>query len=111
VRRISYAETVLGTDEHLGDLLLEYAALLARTSSADTVTVPCRIHGGEVEPVSILVGPASQIAAWSDDEPFGADVSSAVADLERRIADAGGATRPEPEAIGPGSLDDFDELA
>ncbi|MBW4040941.1 MAG: hypothetical protein HIU86_02270 [Acidobacteria bacterium] len=111
MRRISYAETVLGTDERLGDLLLEYAALLARTSSADTVILPCRVGAGEVEAVSILVGPASQIAAWSDDEPFGVDVSAAVADLERRIAVAGGTPRTAPGSIGPGALDDFDELA
>ncbi len=111
MRRISYAETVLGTDERLGDLLIEYAELLARTSSADTVTLPCRVGAGEVESVSILVGPASQIAAWSDDEPFGADVRAAVADLERRIAVAGGGTEPSTESIGPGGIDDFDELA
>lgn len=110
MRRISYAETVLGTDERLGDLLLEYAAVLARFNSADTVTLPCRIGGGAVEAVSILVGPASQIAAWTDDEPFGSDVSTAIADLERRIALVGGA-KPTPEPIGPGAIDDFDELA
>ena len=111
MRRISYAETVLGTDERLGDLLIEYAELLARTGSADTVTLPCRVGAGEVESVSILVGPASQIAAWNDDEPFGADVRSAVVDLERRIAIAGGGTQPATGSIGPGALDDFDELA
>jgi hypothetical protein len=111
VRRISYAETVLGTDERLGDLLIEYAALLARTSSADTVTLPCRVGGGAIEPVSILVGPASQIAAWNDDEPFGADVRSAIVDLERRIAIAGGCTEPWGGCNGPGAIDDFDELA
>jgi hypothetical protein len=111
VRRISYAETVLGTDERLGDLLLEYAAILARSSSADTVTIPCRIGDGDVEAVSILVGPASQIAAWTDDEPFDADAGPAIEDLERRISAVRGGVQPAEEPIGPGALDDFDELA
>ena len=111
MKRISYAETILGTDERLGDLLLEYAAILARSSSADTVTLPCRVKGGAVEPVSILVGPASQIAAWTDDETFDGDVREAVADLERRIAVLGGGSGPTDEPIGPGAIDDFDDLA
>ena len=111
MKRISYVEMILGTDERLGDLLLEYAAILARSSSADTVTMPCTIEGRAVEPVSILVGPASQIAAWTDDEPFDVDVSVAIADLERRIAVASGGAGPTDGPICPGAIDDFDDLA
>lgn len=109
MRRIAYAQTVIGTDEHLADLVLEYATLLARSNSADTVVVPGRIGGGDIEPVSILVGPASQMTAWSDAEPFSGDVTAAVADLERRIAAVG--PRGGSGSIGPGAIDEFDDLA
>jgi hypothetical protein len=109
MRRIAYAQTVIGTDEHLADLVLQYATVLARKGSADTVVVPARVADGPVEAVSLLVGPASQITSWSDEEPFEADVSEAVADLEARIAAAvgGGAA----DGIGPGAIDEFDDLA
>lgn len=111
MRRISYAEQVMGTDERVGALLIQYAAMLARSSSADTVSIPCRIGTQEIESVSVLIGPASQMASWSDDEPFEADVSAAVADLEHRIASLRGRGDSGPEAIGPGAIDEFDELA
>ncbi|GAA2751601.1 hypothetical protein [Amnibacterium kyonggiense] len=109
MRRISYAQTVIGTDEHLADLVLQYATVLARAGSADTVVVPGRVADGPVESVSLLVGPASQITSWSDAEPFDVDVSDAVADLERRIASATGGSHADE--IGPGAIDEFDDLA
>jgi hypothetical protein len=111
VRHIAYAEAEIVTDDRLADLLLEYATLLARSNSADTVTIPGRVGTGEVERVAILVGPASQITAWGDDEPFGEDVSTAVADLERRIRSVSHAIATSGEPDGPEGIDDFDELA
>lgn len=110
MKRISYGQTVIGTDDRVGDLLLQYATLLARAGSADTVIIPSRIGTGAVEPMSVLVGPASQITAWSDDTPFDGDAGDAVADLERRIAAASGAD-PSDGGPGPGAIDDFDDLA
>jgi hypothetical protein len=110
VKRISYAETVFGTDDRVADLVLEYARLLARRGSADTVTVPGRVGDGAVEPVSLLVGPASQITAWRDPEPFDGDVSAAVADLEGRIRALGAETEPYGPDEPGGGVDDFDEL-
>ena len=110
MRRIAYAQTVIGTDEHLADLVLRYAAALARAGSADTVVMPGRVGDGPVEPVSMLLGPASQITSWSDDEPFDADVSGVVADLERRIARRTGSDDSE-QGPGPGAIDEFDDLA
>lgn len=111
MRHIAYAEAEFATDDHVGTLLLEYATLLARAGSADTVTVPGRIGSGDVQAVSVLVGPASQITAWSDDEAFGADVSEAVADLEQRIRAATGEISASDRGTGPEGIDEFDELA
>lgn len=110
MRHISYAETLFSTDDRVAELLLEYAALLARAGSADTVTVPGRVSTGNVEPVSVLIGPASQITAWGDDEPFGEEVSGVIADLEQRIRAATASIASSDEPDGPG-LDDFDDLA
>lgn len=110
MRHISYAETVFATDDRVADLLLEYATLLARTGSADTVTVPGRIGRRNVEPVSVVVGPASQITAWGDDEPFGEDVDDAVAGLRQRIRTVTSPIASSDEPDGPG-LDEFDDLA
>lgn len=111
MRHISYAEAHFATDEQVADLVLDYATVLARQGSADTVTVPGRIGAGGIEPVSILVGPASQITAWSDDEPFGQDVSATVADLQRRIHAATADIVPSVEQDSSGGIDAFDDLA
>jgi hypothetical protein len=111
MRHISYAESTFTTDEQLATLLLEYATLLARASSADTVTIPGRVGDGEVEQVALLVGPASQIASWSDDEPFGVDVTRARADLERRIQAMTNPIGSSDGPDGPEGFDEFDELS
>jgi len=111
MRHISYAETLFATDERVGALVMEYAAVLARAGSADTVTVPGRRGEGGVEPVEILVGPASQITTWSDDEPFGVEVGRVVDDLERRIRHATADAPTSELPVPPGAIDDFDDLA
>ena len=111
MKRIQYAEREFGTDDRLADLVLEYAALLARSNSADTVTIPGRFGTGEVEEVSLLIGPASQITARSDREAFGGDASAATADLERRIRRLSSNIGDSSEGLGPGAIDDFDDLA
>lgn len=110
MKRVAYAEQTFGTDEHLADLVLEYARLLARGDSSDTVTVPGRTEAGRIEPITLLIGPASQITAWPEDGAFDADVSEAVADIEHRIRTRTTNIAVSEEDPGP-SLDDFDDLA
>lgn len=111
MRYISYSETAFATDDLVADRLLAYATILARSGSADTVVVPGRIRDRPVEAVSVLVGPASQITSWGDDEPFGEDVAEAVADLDRRIREASAAGIKPSDEIPPGGIDEFDDLA
>jgi hypothetical protein len=110
VKRVSYAESTFGTDDHLADLVLEYARVLAREGASDTITIPGRIGTGEIEPISLLVGPASQITAWAEQGPFGGEVQEAVMDLERRIRALTASIEPSPDDPGA-SLDEFDDLA
>ena len=111
MKRIGYAERDFGTDDHLADLVLEYAALLARSNSADTVTIPGRFGTGEVEEISLLIGPASQITAWPVADEFGGDVRAATADLEGRIRRMSSSIGSSTDGLGPARIDDFDELA
>ena len=107
MKRIAYSETEVATDDHLADLVLQYATLLARSGGADTVVFPGIVHGGFVESVSMLIGPASQLTAWQDGEPFPGDVTDAVAELDRRIGLLSAGIAPEDAE--DGSFDDFDE--
>jgi len=110
VKRIAYAEQSFATDDHLADLVLEYARLLAHGESSDTVTVPGRTEAGRIEPITLLIGPASQITAWPEDGPFDADVADAVLDIEHRIRARTTNIVSSEEDPGP-ALADFDDLA
>jgi hypothetical protein len=91
MRQIKYAGGSFVTDDAVAEVLVEYAAELARAGSAEAVSVPVwRDH--RVDEIELLVGPASQILvepsegapdAASVDE-FGADTF--VDDLRGRIA-------------------------
>jgi hypothetical protein len=109
VKRVAYSEQTFGTDDHLADLVLEYARLLAHGESSDTVTVPGRTEEGRIEPITLLIGPASQITAWPEEGPFDADVSEAVQDIEHRIRTRTTNIATSQEDPGP-SLDAFDDL-
>jgi hypothetical protein len=86
VKRISYADSKIATHDRVADLVLEYAKILARTESADTVTIPYRTDAGELAEVTMLIGPASQVtASTDDDDDFPGDPGAAIAELEERI--------------------------
>lgn len=110
MKRVAYAEQSFGTDDHLADLVLEYARLLAHGDSSDTVTVPGRTEAGAIEPITLLIGPASQITAWPEEGPFDVDVSAAVLEIEHRIRARTTNIATTDEDPGP-SLDAFDDLA
>ena len=109
MKRVAYAEQVFETDDHLADLVLEYARLLAHGDSSDTVVVPGRTEEGRIEPITMLIGPASQITAWPVDGALGVEVADAVADLEHRIRARTTFIAADDEP-GP-ALDEFDPLA
>jgi len=112
MKHIAYTETVIETDGRLADLVLEYAKVLARSGTADTIRIPYRAENGAIEEMTMLVGPASQITAWGDedDDGLGTAADDAAAELERRIrvsTDSVVPTDGEPPTAG---MDDFDDL-
>ena len=86
MKRIAYAEEWLTTDDRVADLVLEYARALARSETADTITIPV-VEGNLVRHAQFLIGPASQIIVVESDEPspVGLEADIAVADLEARL--------------------------
>lgn len=109
MKRIAYAEAIVGTDARIAELVLEYATLLARAGQADTVVIPAVQGSGGLQHVSMLLGPASQITVFEDDEPFAGDAREAVADLERRVRTMTTSIATTPDE-GPVGLDDLDDL-
>jgi hypothetical protein len=112
VKHIAYTDTVIDTEGRLADLVLEYAKVLARTGSADTISIPYRAESGAIERITMLVGPASQLTSWGEDdgERLGPDADAAAGELERLIrARTPGfvATEADP---GGAAIDDFDDL-
>lgn len=69
MKRISYANGDLLTDDAIADALMEYARVLAIVGSADVVTFPGIDRGGDVREVQLVIGPASQLLSTSTDEP------------------------------------------
>lgn len=91
----------LATDDRIADLLMEYAAVLGRIDSTDTVVLPVA-RGGQVEEASILLGPASQITITelheeADEHVVLPDVEKVVQDLEQRIRHASGDVPVPPD--------------
>jgi hypothetical protein len=98
MRRISMAGSdVAVTDERIADLVLEYANLLGRARTTDTVTLPVAEDGFASE-ASLLLGPASQIAVTANDylhleRVRLPGVDDVVQDLQARIARLTGSGR------------------
>ncbi len=111
MKHIAYTDTVIDTDGRLADLVLEYAKVLAHTNSADTISIPYRAESGAIERITMLVGPASQLTTWGDDDGdgLGDAADEAVEELHRLIRErTPGFVAAEPAAPGE-AIDDFDE--
>jgi hypothetical protein len=114
MKRISYSGEVLVTGDEIADALVEYAAVLARADSSDSVTIPTLTDSG-LHPVTFLIGPASQIVVTDDDEHDGEKLvdQAVVDDLNTRARHVGPqhgtytAAEDQPES----SLDDFQDFA
>jgi hypothetical protein len=102
LKRISMAGSdVAVTDAGLADLVLEYAMLLGRAGTTDTVAIPV-VHDGVASEVDLLIGPASQIVLSESDEAPSAEVEhpaidGLVEELQHRIDRISGRAHPAPD--------------
>ncbi|SMH39727.1 hypothetical protein SAMN06295885_1693 [Rathayibacter oskolensis] len=84
MRRIHYAEESIVTGDDIAFAVIEYARMLAMTSTADTVEVPT-LHDEAVRRVRMLLGPASQMLVSEEHTPAVEIVDETlVADLRSR---------------------------
>jgi hypothetical protein len=104
----------LATDDRIADLLMEYAAVLGRENTTDTVELPVA-RGGHVEQASILLGPASQITITelhdeAEEQVRLPGVVEVVADLRRRIDRYSGEHTVVPEDVPDTSSEAFPDF-
>lgn len=85
MRRIHYASGTLLTGDAIADVVVRYAAALAKRGLAIEVDVPVLDEAGETSSALLLLGPASQILA--EHEPADDDLEDAefVAGTEKAI--------------------------
>jgi hypothetical protein len=102
MKHVMYAEKSLLLGDEVVDLMMEYAVLLARQSSADSVDVEAIGTDGDQVTATFLIGPATIMVAETARSPFPEpDNDSAEAYLKEQI----GLIKTPPLAHG---LDGFD---
>jgi hypothetical protein len=100
LKRIAMAGAdVAVTDERIAVLVIEYAKLLGRAGTTDTVVLPV-VADGVADEALLLLGPASQITVTSNHDPnlegIRLPTTDQVADdLTARIKALTGAIRPD----------------
>jgi hypothetical protein len=103
VKELSYADQHIVTSDQIADRVLEYAKLLGRANTADTLSLPAVNASGDVHTVDLLIGPASQITAVAADADLAEIASSAtLADIDQRIR----AVQPERAVVGEAAVAD-----
>lgn len=86
MKRLSYSDEFLVTDDEVAELVLEYAAALARTADSDVVHIPVVDSAGRETVAALVLGPASEIVALHEErEPVELDVRSTLESLQGRI--------------------------
>lgn len=85
MKRITYAGGSIVTGDRLADIVMDYAAALARADLADHVRVPALTPDERIVHYDLLIGPASQLIAEPIDIPVEELVDEAlVTELEQR---------------------------
>jgi hypothetical protein len=86
VKQITYAESSWLVGDDTADAIIEYAVLLARIESADSVRVAAISADGREHEVTLLIGPATMMTAEAVDleieEP---DNTVAIAEIYQRM--------------------------
>jgi hypothetical protein len=85
MKRLSYVDRSIITEDRASDAVLEYAQLLALRGKSDVIAVPAVTHDGSPMTVDLLIGPASQLIAEPDDSQATLDVEAFLADVTARV--------------------------
>ena len=105
---IHYGQDKLVTGDEIADALVRYAEFLAMAGLAATVDIPVLDADGNVVMASVLLGPASQIVALSEDTDASEVIDEElVADLAARTKKIGPAKATATESPEDQSLARF----
>lgn len=112
MRELHYIDDVLIVDEEVCLAVFEYAVALARSGSADLITIPI-LWNGSREESNVVLGPSSQLFCTPTRvDAAGVDLSDAdlAAELRRRTAMLGPTSAvalPTDEGLSGTLLEDF----
>jgi hypothetical protein len=85
MKRVSYAGVSFLTTDGVADALLRFVAALGLRHNAETVEIPAVGDRGDMVPVQLVIGPASELVSMPEtsdmDEP---DTSAVITSLNRR---------------------------
>ncbi|MCU1440994.1 MAG: hypothetical protein JWP85_1991 [Rhodoglobus sp.] len=86
VKQITYSDSSWLVGDDAADAIIEYAVLLARIESADSVRVAALGANGREQDVTFLIGPATMMTAETTESGLAEpDNSEAIADMHRRM--------------------------
>lgn len=85
MKRVSYAGVSFLTTDGVADALLRFVAALGLKQKAETVEIPAVGDRGDMVPVQLVIGPASELVSMPEssdiEEP---DTSATITNLDRR---------------------------
>lgn len=98
MKHITYADKNLLTGDTVADLLLEYAALVARAADADTVSIACVDMSGNTVTVTILLDSGISLIAETTHSDLNEPDNAIIEQYLREQIDA---SRNPPSVIVP----------
>lgn len=110
MKSITYAEKSWLLGDAAADIVVEYAVLLARTNSADSVDVNALSPSGESHRLTLVIGPATMMTSASEEnageEPDNEDAVAVIRERIRVITDPP-ISLPAGDATGEVSWEDL----
>jgi hypothetical protein len=110
VKSITYAEQSWLVGDEVSDALVDYAVLLARTNSADSIDMNALSTKGEPKVLTLVIGPATMmtLASADDSNPEPDNTDALVIMRERmRIIQSPPVTLPSGSGLGEVSWEDL----
>ena len=106
MKRVRYAGGAFVTSDEVADAVVAYAAALARAGQADAVDILARAESGDLESVTLLIGPSSQLMVEPADGDE-IDATDLLADLRQRTRAARRTTDAKPALDQPGNPPEY----
>ena len=107
MKHVTYSQKSLFLGDEAADLLIEYARLVAKSQTSDTVTVPAVGSDGNQVRATFLLTTSTIIMVESTDSDFAGPLDEGtVEDLRQRIDRISAVNVAQPESNGPIGIED-----